>query len=87
MKKSLSIVFVTLSTIVILDSFNAGEAMAMFLLAGVIPGTSITLGAAQMLEIFTLLIGFTLSRLAGAAFRATRQSVQYSRPKVASLVK
>lgn len=47
----------------ILDSMNAGHALVMFLLAGVIPGTNIIVEADRMLEFFTLLIGFTLSRI------------------------
>jgi hypothetical protein len=63
MKKALTILFVSLSAILILDSLNAVHALMMFVLAGVIPGTNIALSADRTLEIFTLLIGFTLSRV------------------------
>jgi len=53
-----------LSFYMILDSMNAGHALVMFLLAGVIPGTNVVIEANQMLVMFTLLIGFTLSRIA-----------------------
>lgn len=70
MKKALTIVFVSLSLVLILDSMNAGHAIMMFLLAGVIPGTTIALDANRMLEIFALLLGFTLSRLCMNAVRS-----------------
>lgn len=63
MKKALTILFLSLSAIIILDSLNAVHALMMFLLAGVIPGTNIAVSGDRMLEIFTLLIGFTLSRV------------------------
>ena len=63
MKKALTILFVSLSFIMILDSLNAGHAVVMFFLAGVIPGTNFAISADRMLEGFTLLIGFTLSRV------------------------
>lgn len=63
MKKVITIIFVILSIVIILDSMNAVHALAMFFLAGIIPGTNIALSATSMLEAFTLLIGFTLSRV------------------------
>ncbi len=51
----------------ILDSLNAGHALMMFLLAGIIPGTSISLSADVMMQFFALLIGFVLARLVGNA--------------------
>jgi hypothetical protein len=53
----------------ILDSMNAGHALVMFFLAGVIPGTNVAIDAARMLELFTLLIGFTLSRITMSLMR------------------
>lgn len=64
MKKALTLTFISLSLVLILDSLNAGRAIMMFLLAGVIPGTTIALEASRMLELFALLLGFTLSRIA-----------------------
>lgn len=63
MKKALTILFLSLSAMIILDSLNAGHALMMFLLAGVIPGTNTAISGSTMLEIFTLLIGFTLARV------------------------
>lgn len=73
MKKTLTIIFTILSLVIILDAFNAGEALFMFYLAGVIPGTDLAINANRMLEIFTLLIGFTLSRIAITLFRKSRK--------------
>ena len=56
----------------ILDSVNAGQALTMFFLAGVIPGTNTSIEAGQMFELFTLLIGFTLSRITLSLFRLAK---------------
>ena len=63
MKKALTASFTILSLILILDSINAGHAIAMFILAGIIPGTNIAVSADRMLEVCVLLIGFILSRI------------------------
>lgn len=70
MKKNLSIIFVSLSAILILDTMNAGHALAMFLLAGIIPGTDIEIDAGRMFEFIVLLTGFTLSRITTNLVRA-----------------
>jgi len=62
-KKTLTILLTSLSMIMVLDSLNAGEALAVFFLAGVIPGTNFSISATHMLEFFTLVLGFTLSRI------------------------
>ena len=72
MKKTLTLIFTILSLMIILDSLNVGEALFMFYLAGVIPGTNQVVKADRMLEIFTLLIGFTLSRIVMAIMRKNR---------------
>lgn len=76
MKKALIITLIALSSIMILDTANAGHALFMFFLAGVIPGTNIIISAERMLQLFTLLIGFTLSRITLTALRhlATHQA-------------
>ncbi len=84
MKKALTILFLSLSFVIILDVLNAGEAIFMFVLAGVIPGTNIAIDATRMLEAFTLLIGFTLSRvttglMSANAQRHTEQAMQTTR--------
>ena len=63
MKKTIIIACVSLSLFMIFDSLNAGHALVMFVLAGVIPGTNVAIDASRMLEFFALLIGFTLSRV------------------------
>lgn len=79
MKKTLIILLTSLSLVMILDSLNAGEAIAMFFLAGVIPGTNIAISATRMFEFFTLLLGFTLSRITVYLVRlsTSRQSLAY----------
>lgn len=78
MKKALTIIFLSLSFVIILDVLNAGEAIFMFVLAGVIPGTNTAIEASRMLEAFTLLIGFTLSRVTNTFIRlsAARRAEQ-----------
>ena len=63
MKKNIAIIITILSFILILDSMNAGYAIAMFLLAGIVPGTNIVLTADRMLEIIALLTGFVFARI------------------------
>lgn len=80
MKKRLAIIFTALSIIIMLDSLNAVEALFMFLLGGVIPGTNVVVSGARMLEVFTLLIGFTLSRVTLNLLRHT--SMHRTQPTV-----
>lgn len=82
MKKALTILFLSLSFVIILDVLNAGEAIFMFVLAGVIPGTNIAIDASRMLEAFTLLIGFTLSRITTGLMRANAQRQAEQKPPV-----
>ena len=63
MKKTFTIIFTILSALLILDSMDVSHAIAMFLLAGIIPGTNIALNPDRMLELFALLIGFVLARV------------------------
>ena len=70
MKKIITVVFLSLSALIILDSLNAGHAVVMFLLAGVIPGTNLAISADEMLNLFALLIGFSLSRVTTSLIRA-----------------
>lgn len=69
MKKTISIIFTILALMLILDSMNIGHMVAMFLLAGIVPGTNLVLNANRMLELFALLIGFVLARVAAALTR------------------
>lgn len=63
MKKTLSIIFLLLSTIVILDSCNAGHALMIFLLAGIIPGTNIVMSAEDVLALTLLIFGLLCGRV------------------------
>lgn len=70
MKKSITLICITLSLLLILDSMDAFHALAMFMLAGIIPGTHVVLSASFMLELFALLFGFVVARVSIAALRA-----------------
>ena len=84
MRKTIITLCLIFSGIIILDSLNAGHALAMFLLAGIIPGTNAAISATTMLEIFTLLIGFTLSRVTLNLIRlAEKQRPKTRRVRVA----
>jgi len=80
MKKATTLILTIISAIIILDSFNAWHAIAMFYLAGEIPGTRTSINAETMLSIFALLIGFVLARISSkvalsvAEYIATKQS-------------
>ena len=69
MKKNIAIIFTLLSLLLILDSVNFGHALMMFLLAGVIPGTNMTINGEQMLEFTVLVAGFIFARLTMYLFR------------------
>jgi len=62
-KKTVTIIFIILSAVLILDSMDFAHALAMFLLAGIIPGTNIVISATVMLEFFALVIGFVIARV------------------------
>ena len=67
MKKTITIICIILSSILILDSMDAWHAIAMFYLAGEIPGTHQSLNAGTMMELFALLIGFVIARIGNTA--------------------
>lgn len=62
MKKLLTIIFIVFSALLILDSMNAGHALTMFLLVGIVPGTNITVNANTMLSVIAGVLGFTVAR-------------------------
>lgn len=63
MKKALTIILTIATLFLMFDALNAGQALMMFFLAGVIPGTNHAIGASQMLILFALLAGFVIARL------------------------
>lgn len=63
MKKIITIISLVLSAVIILDSFGAWHAIAMFYLAGQIPGTRTSINAGTMMAIFALLTGFVIARI------------------------
>jgi hypothetical protein len=69
MKKTFAIMFTVLSLALITDSFDFGHALMMFYLAGIVPGTNISIDASSMLEFFALIAGFIVARLMMAFFR------------------
>jgi hypothetical protein len=62
MKKTLTIILVIASALLILDSVNFAHAVMLFLLAGVIPGTNILITPAETMMLCALIGGFVLSR-------------------------
>lgn len=68
---------------------NFGHAAMMFLLAGVVPGTSIVLSGEQMLQLFSGLAGFMCARgiTQMVSHSINRQTVPHSQPKAAVLAK
>lgn len=87
MKKAVTIIFTILSAILILDSMNAGHAIALFMLAGIIPGTNIALNADRMLELFTLLLGFVLARVCVRISRAITELQANNTPLKSAKIK
>lgn len=79
MKRIVTIIFITLSLLLILDSMNFGHALAMFYVAGVIPGTGLAIDAGVMLALFAGTAGFLFARV-------THRWVRYSLPKVVTPV-
>ena len=67
----------------ILDSMNAGYAVTMFLLAGIVPGTNIAVSATEMLALFALLIGFVLARVSVTTAQAYISYRKSSKPVTA----
>ena len=82
MQKTIAIILTILSFILILDSMNAGHALTMFLLAGIIPGTNVAINANQMLEVFSLLLGFALARI---TIRLTQLFIKYRASEIEAI--
>lgn len=81
MKKTVAIIFTILSFILILDSMNAGHAVVMFFLAGIIPGTDISVSAEHMMQLCALLLGFVFARISmhlAHAYRVHRENLSAS---------
>ena len=75
MRTTITIIATILSGLLILDSFNAGQALLMFVLAGQLPGTSIALSASTMLEAYLVIAGFVSARLVIAAAGTVRSAL------------
>lgn len=74
MRKFVLVASLAGSTLIILDTLNAGQALVMFIFAGILPGTNIAISAGRMLEVFALLLGFTLSRITTIILRNMAQN-------------
>ncbi|MFZ1301351.1 MAG: hypothetical protein WAQ27_02095 [Candidatus Microsaccharimonas sp.] len=72
MKKTITIILITLSLLLILDSIDFSHALMMFILAGVIPGTNITIDASQMLWLFAMIGGFIVGRAMAFVVRSLK---------------
>ena len=64
-----------LSGLMILDSLNIGHNLAMFLIAGQIPGTEIYLNADLMLISYALILGILFGRFTTGIARSLRQQI------------
>ena len=64
-----------LSGLMILDSLNIGHNLAMFLIAGQIPGTDIYLNADLMLFSYALILGILFGRFTTSIARSLRQQM------------
>jgi hypothetical protein len=69
MKKTVTVLALLGSLIIILSSFQFGHAITMFLLAGLIPGTDIIVSPDQMFSGIALIAGFSLSVLVTSSVR------------------
>ncbi len=56
MKKTITILLIVASLLIILDSIHFGDALIMFLFAGIIPGTNLQLNPEQTFGLFTISI-------------------------------
>ena len=63
MKKAITILALIGSLIIILSSFQFGQAVTMFLLAGLVPGTNIVVSPNEMFMVIALIAGFAMARL------------------------
>ncbi|MCD8561557.1 hypothetical protein LRY29_00575 [Candidatus Saccharibacteria bacterium] len=76
MRRRVILTCLILSGLIILDSLNAGHALVMFLLAGIIPGTSIAISGGQMLALFALAAGIVVGRIFSRSLRSYRPQAQ-----------
>lgn len=63
MKKLLTILLITGSSLMILDGFNFGHNLTLFLLAGVVPGSKVVISAIDMMAAFATAFTVVLLRV------------------------
>jgi len=71
MKKPITIICLILSAVIILDTLHVWHAVAMFYLAGEIPGTNRSISPDIMMQVFALTGGFVLARIGNRAVLRT----------------
>lgn len=79
MKKIITITSLILSALLILDSMNVGSALVMFIIAGQIPGTSVSIDAGSMLLFFMLISGIIAGRLTSKLIATMSQTSRLQR--------
>lgn len=79
MKKTITITSLILSAMLILDSMNAGSALVLFIIAGQIPGTQLSIDAGSMLFVLMLLSGIVAGRLTSKLFATMAQTSRLRR--------
>lgn len=79
MKKIITITSLILSAMLILDSMNAGSALMMFIIAGQVPGTTVSIDASSMLFMFMLISGIIAGRLTNKLIATMSQTARLRR--------
>lgn len=79
MKKAITTTLLLLSAVIILDSFYVWHAVAMFYLAGEIPGTRASISPGTMMSVFALLTGFVLARIGNKAVLSLFNRILFKR--------
>lgn len=76
MRKTIITLSLIGSALIILNAFEAGHALMMFLMAGIIPGTNIVINADTMVFVFASAFGFVCARL--TVYAVTKMTAESS---------
>lgn len=74
-RNAIVIINLVLSSILIFDALNVGDALLRFIAAGHIPGTTVYIDASVMLALFMAGLGFLAGRLTVRLARAIQRRV------------
>ena len=74
-RNAIIIANLVLSSILIFDALNVGDALLRFIAAGHIPGTTIYIDASVMLALFMAGLGFLVGRLTVRVARAIQRRI------------